>query len=275
MAAMSRMSRLGLSTRTRSTRRPLRLCGLFALVVLTAGALQPSESIDARDAERDIFARSNALRSNRGLGRLLWDDGLAEAARLHAEDMLRRRYFSHDAPDGEGAPERVHRIHRRLIGLVAENLWTAWGTPNPAADRPAEAMRSWMESPGHRENLLKPDWTHLGVGVAWELEGKDTIRIMAVQEFAETAALLRESVAREMREGDRLNLSYVRFRERDLVGWTLSRPEDMASTGLIADLRPLSETEVRARPGPSSLVFFEATQPGRYRAWMGPSVLVR
>ncbi|MGW0824500.1 CAP domain-containing protein [Streptomyces sp. NPDC002845] len=106
----------------------------------------------------EVIALTNAERAGAGLPPLAADPYLTTAAQAHSADMVARAFYSHTSPDGS---EPWHRAAaagstRRTIG---ENI--ACGQRSPA-----EVVRGWMDSPGHRANILKPDFTHIGIGFA-------------------------------------------------------------------------------------------------------------
>jgi uncharacterized protein YkwD/stress response protein SCP2 len=105
-----------------------------------------------------VIALTNTERAAAGLPPLAPDPLLTTAAQAHSADMVARAFYSHTSPDGS---EPWHRAAaagsaRRTIG---ENI--ACGQRSPA-----EVVRGWMNSPGHRANILKPAFTHIGVGFA-------------------------------------------------------------------------------------------------------------
>lgn len=93
-----------------------------------------------------------------GCSALASSPALTRAAQLHAEDMVRRDYFSHVSPDGTEVMERA-RSAGFTGGAVAENI--AEGQDSPRA-----VMRAWMRSSGHRANILNCSYRYIGVGVA-------------------------------------------------------------------------------------------------------------
>ncbi|MFG3583141.1 CAP domain-containing protein [Streptomyces sp. NPDC047990] len=107
---------------------------------------------------REVLALTNTERAGEGLPPLLADTPLAAAAQAHSDDMVARAFYSHTSPEGGRPWDRAAAAGstRRTIG---ENI--ACGQRSPA-----EVVRGWMNSPGHRANILKPDFTHLGVGLA-------------------------------------------------------------------------------------------------------------
>lgn len=125
--------------------------------------------------ELEVLTRTNQERVARGLGPLEWDNLAAQVARAHGLDMLRRGYFAHVNPEGDSAADRLHKAGAVEVE-VGENLAFYENYPDPRI--PAEAVRGWMNSPRHRDNLLKPDYTHLGVGLV-----RLGNRVMVVQNF--------------------------------------------------------------------------------------------
>ena len=106
----------------------------------------------------------NAERSARGMAPLRLNRALSRAARRHAADMVRRKYFSHVSRSGETFVDRIRAtgyLRNAPRWTVGENL--AWGSAKRAT--PAEIVRAWMKSPGHRANILNPRYREVGLGV--------------------------------------------------------------------------------------------------------------
>jgi len=87
-----------------------------------------------------------------------WNDSLAEASRLHAEDMARYNYFSHSGRDGSDPGQRVERAGYRYRSL-GENIAAG-------QIKPEDAMAGWIKSPPHCANLMNPTFTEMGVAFA-------------------------------------------------------------------------------------------------------------
>jgi uncharacterized protein YkwD/stress response protein SCP2 len=104
----------------------------------------------------DVLALTNAERAASRLAPLAHDPRLAAAAHAHSADMVARGFYSHTTPEGLQPWDRARAAGSAHRG-IGENI--ACG--QRAA---AEVVRGWMNSPGHRANILKPDFTHLGVG---------------------------------------------------------------------------------------------------------------
>jgi uncharacterized protein YkwD len=112
------------------------------------------------DFPTDVLTLTNKERQKANLAPLAMNPILTAAAQAHAEDMANKDYFSHTGLDGSNETLRVTRIGGVFTGAfagAAENL--AVGPATPAA-----VVASWMASPGHRDNILNPSWTLLGVG---------------------------------------------------------------------------------------------------------------
>src|SRR5215218_4666678 len=107
-------------------------------------------------AEDQVLALVNIQRAAAGCGALSGDAALASVARAHSADMRDRGFFSHTNPDGL---DPFARAAAAGLDARAENI--AYGQPDPAS-----VMDSWMNSPGHRANILDCSLTRLGVGMA-------------------------------------------------------------------------------------------------------------
>jgi uncharacterized protein YkwD len=97
---------------------------------------------------------------------LLWDDRLAAVARAHSEEMARNGYFSHEAADGAWPAQRIS---------AAGILWVRVGENIASCQSIAQAESTFMDEPkferNHRWNILSPDYTRVGVGIAKGSDG--------------------------------------------------------------------------------------------------------
>jgi len=135
-------------------------------LVVVALFVEPSPELPTLEAlERAVFEAINREREARGLRALAADPALASVARAHSRDMLERGFFAHRSPDGVGPAGRVAAAGV-VFRLVAENIAQNVRVADPAA----EAVKQWMTSPGHRENVLHAEFTRTGVGVAVDSE---------------------------------------------------------------------------------------------------------
>jgi uncharacterized protein YkwD len=125
--------------------------------------LQPAAgNLDAiRDA---VLCLHNEIRARHDLPLLRENARLRRAAAGHSEDMVARRYFEHTAPGGVTMVDRILRARYARANqgwAFGENL--AWGTGRLGT--PRGVMQAWMESPGHRANVLRRSYRELGIGV--------------------------------------------------------------------------------------------------------------
>jgi uncharacterized protein YkwD len=104
----------------------------------------------------NIFYLVNSERQSKGLTRLTCDMYVSNIAQNHAMDMARRNYFSHISPEGKNHTARLNDAGTKYI-LAGENL--AWGQ-NSGKD----VVVKWMNSSGHRANILYKDFNAMGIG---------------------------------------------------------------------------------------------------------------
>ena len=107
------------------------------------------------DAEAEVLSLVNQERAKAGCRPVKADPELAGLAGDFSEDMARRGFFDHDTPDGKSPWDRAEA--RGISGLGGENI--ARGQANAQS-----VMDSWMQSPGHKANILNCDYRTLGVG---------------------------------------------------------------------------------------------------------------
>jgi uncharacterized YkwD family protein/spore coat assembly protein SafA len=108
--------------------------------------------------EHDVIELSNQERAKYGLGPLLPDWQASRVARHKSQDMRDKRYFSHTSPT-YGSPFDMLKAYKVLYRAAGENI--AMGQTTPQA-----VVQGWMNSEGHRKNILNPNFTHIGVGYA-------------------------------------------------------------------------------------------------------------
>ncbi|MBO9558280.1 MAG: CAP domain-containing protein, partial [Caulobacter sp.] len=135
------------------------------------------------DFEQDLTDLGQVFRTGRRLSALTVDPGLVLAARAHAADIARTNVFDHMTREGYGPAVRVGLLARDLVGAPGENI--AERLNAAGAVRPDQIMGQWKSSPGHRANLLAPDFTHVGYGAL--RRGREVI---AVGVYAAVAARL-------------------------------------------------------------------------------------
>lgn len=138
-------------------------------------------TISSNDVEARIHERINAIRAENGLSQLGHDNAIASIARTYSHDMAKREYFSHVNPEGEGPADRFGELYPRKCHAIGENLALVSGTGAVTADEIAQRIvTGWMNSEGHRENILTARWDSHGIGV-YMGDG----RVYATQEFCD------------------------------------------------------------------------------------------
>ena len=125
----------------------------------------------------EVVRLTNAERRKRGLPALAPNRNLAKSAQSHADFMARNDCFAHRCPKEPPLAQRATRAGYPYRG-VAENI--AAGAPTPA-----QVVEIWMDSPGHRANILHPEMREIGIGYALlnDDPGKETYRHYWVQNF--------------------------------------------------------------------------------------------
>jgi uncharacterized protein YkwD len=144
---------------------------------------QPSDSLsdefptctelnNGEDWRAEILRLVNVERQRAGLGPVTHNQTLEDQATQYACELIHYDFFAHDNPfTGTELRDRAEEFGYEFQ-VIGENLAAGQSTP-------AQAMRDWMDSPGHRANILHPDFTELGVGI----RTGGTYGIYWVQEF--------------------------------------------------------------------------------------------
>ena len=118
----------------------------------------PTKSSEETSTEQEILKLVNSERSKQGLSPLTLDWELSRVAKFKSEDMRDNNYFSHTSPT-YGSPFNMMKSFGITYKSAGENI--AAGQQSSA-----EVMQSWMNSSGHRANILSKNYTQLGVGKA-------------------------------------------------------------------------------------------------------------
>ncbi len=155
---------------------------LIAAAALSAALLVPAAVPQAAEAAKcsgagahpaevsNAVARNatlcllNKRRASHGVPSLRDNGKLRKAASRHSRDMVERRYFSHTSLNGDGSTDRI-RATGYLSGsrswATGENI--GWGADYRAT--PRAMVSAWMNSTGHRANILSRNYRHIGVGI--------------------------------------------------------------------------------------------------------------
>ncbi len=148
---------------------------------------------DTSIARADIIERTNRERVAEGFLPLATNDLLNESAEMKVDDMIKRQYFEHQSPTGEGVSDLGTKVGYAYV-TMGENLALGDFT---TAD---EIVTAWMESPGHRANILNAKYQEIGVSVKHATyQGKEVW--FAVQHFGasrEVCPLIDASLKKEI-----------------------------------------------------------------------------
>ena len=127
---------------------------------------EPTER-DLRQIEQQVHRLINEQRTRAKLPPLTWHERVAHAARDHSKNMAERNIFDHRDPRLGDVDKRLNRF-RIPWRACGENIFMLSGYSNPAQ----VAVQGWMDSPGHRANILQTEFTHAGVGVYYRKRDK-------------------------------------------------------------------------------------------------------
>jgi len=129
-------------------------------------------------AEMEVHRLINLEREKYGLQTLEYDEELASVAKSHSIDMAEDEYFSHETPEGLDPTDRAskadyicqYQIGNLIYSGIGENIHMVTGssvsfmsTPESIAEL---AVSGWMDSPGHKKNILTSNFTKEGIGVS-------------------------------------------------------------------------------------------------------------
>lgn len=154
----------------------------LALAVLIGGlaASDQARELAANDPQPNLVASvlpgavvalTNEQRGDNGLGSLKASALLNQAAQLKANDMAAKSYYAHVSPDGTIPPAWLNKVGYRFQAM-GENL---------VVDRESseQVVSAWMGSQSHRENILNPQFTEIGIGIAYgNYKGRDTTYVV-------------------------------------------------------------------------------------------------
>jgi uncharacterized protein YkwD len=172
---------------------------LFLLAQLLSCAVQrapaPAPPVPAKptkpalsipELEREVHLLINKERQAKGYSPLSFNATLSGIARKHSRDMAARNYFSHRSPEGTGFSERYRQAGYSCSVQTGETIYTGaenifqnnlydrvitvgtetrydWNSARKIAET---TVQGWMNSPGHRKNILTPFWRSEGLGIA-------------------------------------------------------------------------------------------------------------
>ena len=150
-------------------RRPAFVTSAFALMVIGTGLVISGAPADAassrhhRSQVANVIRMTNQARARAGCRPVTPSRSLSNAAYQHSRDMANNHYFSHYNRFGSGPGNREWSAGYRW-NAYGENI--AWGQRDASS-----VMNAWMNSPGHRQNILNCRYRNVGVGVAYNSRG--------------------------------------------------------------------------------------------------------
>ena len=173
------MAEIGISYGvTRTTFQPAASVTRAQLAAFTERAMKFDNRVKAKsiayDAEAKMYSGINSIafdtismvnkeRVNKGLQVIKEDPALSKIAQLKAEDMVDNKYFDHISPL-YGKPSEMAVHFGYPTNQVGENIALGYGSSK-------DVMVAWMESHGHKDNILRPEYTSIGVGYVEDEDG--------------------------------------------------------------------------------------------------------
>ncbi len=207
-------------------------------------------------AKEGILRLTNEQRAKFDSGELAGNTRLEQAAGIKLDDMLNKQYFDHIAPDGTGIANLAKKTGYEFI-LIGENL--ALGSFEDDSD----LVNAWMQSPGHRENILNKNFKEIGIAVKKGIYEGEEVWI-AVQEFgtplslcpkpdesqSEKISTLQNEVAQKQKKLDdeRSGIENGSFASRDAYRQAVSTYNSMVAdyNASVNELRTVTESYNRA-----------------------------
>lgn len=228
---------------------------LFAAAFLFFFSSSANAQLPRNDSERQLFESLNHERTAQGLSALQWDEALFKAARKHALLMLNLNSLEHQLPGEAELKTRLAEAGARF-SAIAENI-----AIGPA---PETIHNGWMNSPGHRKNILNPQLTSVGIAAVRGPGG-----LYAVQDFSQ---LVPELSVEEQEQKVISLLTAQGFRQENATAGARKACEsDAGLSGTsakslvrfeVADLTKLpEEIDRKIRSGPSGKVAVGACRP--------------
>lgn len=199
-----------------------RWCLILITLALTLSALTAkSKTMSVENFEKEVWRLTNVERARYSLRALTYESGLATLARYHSHNMLRDNFFSHRDPQGDEVADRQRKYYSTMVvSCIGENIGRFRNSD--ATFTPNDLVAGWMSSPDHRSNILHPDYTHLGVGIAIQ-----NGIMYATQNFATPLVKLKTNLSKalEVGKGYRISFEYLSPNDRGRLGCTLIYPD--------------------------------------------------
>ena len=150
--------------RRRADRLAAFLVALAVLLRIEAVPLKAQETADAEKLRTLALELVNKARADNKLPPLQIGKDINEAARFHAADMLRRNFYDHTSPEGKNVADRYQKAGGSRWRITAENIARCTGC-DVSVKTVEDLQRGWMNSKGHRENILRQGIAQFGFSV--------------------------------------------------------------------------------------------------------------
>lgn len=161
-----------------------------------------NQTLNISNIENLIWEKTNEERQKAGLSILSYENKIASIARDHSKNMAENNFFSHTDPEGLSASDRISKGYPELFSAgSSENIAYNFGkTDEEAAEN---LMKAWMNSTGHRANILNSSLTYIGIGIYIK-----NSRIYATQSFIKPVSVPVTDLSKVITYGESTNLTF-------------------------------------------------------------------
>ena len=211
---------------------------ILALILILCAPVVRAQS----PAEKQLFDLVNRERERAGVSKLEWNDNLARAALRHSQLLDEHQELSHQFAGEPSLQERVGVTSARF-NSVAENV--------AEAPEVAVAHKSLMESPGHRANILNPDYNAIGISIVQRGE-----ELYVTQDFAH---ILVSYTEKQFRDAVVTGFNKAR-RARGLRPVDVTSDAQLRNAACAQDMN--TDKMIQGLPGAARLLVFSLSEPG-------------
>ena len=194
---------------------------LLALALTLSALPAKNKTMSIENFEKEVWRLTNIERTRHSLKPLAYEPGLVELARYHSLNMQKNNFFAHRDPQGDEVSGRQKKLYPTLvISCIGENIGRFRNSTGAFA--PQDLVNGWMNSPEHRSNILNPDYTHLGVGIALN-RGV----MYATQNFTTSLAKIKTDMPQGLQDGKmyRISFQYLSPNQQNRLAGTLIYPD--------------------------------------------------
>lgn len=167
-----------------------------AIVSSDTKVITQEKNLNISTIEKLIHEKTNQEREKLGLNKLEYEAKVGDIARDHSKNMAENNFFDHVNLQGLSPSDRISKNYPTLLTFgSAENIASNFGDTDEEAA--TNLIKAWMNSEGHRKNILNSNFTYIGVGVYI----KDK-KIYATQNFIKPLAVLESTLNTNLRLGE-------------------------------------------------------------------------